>query len=220
MILQQLRAASNEDALGLPGDDNGVVSDQAVPPLHQVEADFALAYGAATDDEKADSVDIDEGAVHGDLGREDRIEVEVQEVDELGCVEFRSEQGDVVLVCKDSQLGKQAAAAGHHDTGEFELVDDFQRLQALVRRQAAEVVDFEIAEDLDRGECEDLDETGKGQTRTMGVRAVDGASDPLVPGEQTQAQRAPVLFQQCIYRQFRHSAVGSGRLSWMRLKPS
>ena len=106
----------------------------------------------------------------------------MQEVDELGRVEFRSEQGNVVLVGEDSQLGKQTASPGNHDTGQVELVDDLKRLQALIGRQTAQVGDLEISQDLDRGECENLDEPGKGQARTVGVRTVDGAADPLVAG--------------------------------------
>src|SRR5690606_1673396 len=181
---QQLGATAFDDAGSDAREFDRIVGHKAVPARDEFERQCAFAQPGFTGNEHAHAQYAEKDAMHERFGCEALAEVDAQQVDELGRIDVRAEQGYGIGFAEVAQPVGCLQAFGNEDGGHAAGLEFFEQTQAPLRIEIGVVSEFFGAEHLNaRGvnEVEVTDEVGPGTPEVVGygLRCRLFAGNPL-----------------------------------------
>ena len=148
VVADELRCGADEGGLGDLADLHGIVRDETVAPLEELQCGFAFAHAAVAHEQQPFAVDLHQHAVAGDPGGQGGFQIE-DDVGGQGGGGLRGAQdGDGVLFGHGQTLLVHREAPGDQQgrglVGE-QLVEDGG---PLLGRFPLQIADFHVAQDL------------------------------------------------------------------------
>ena len=112
-----LWGAAHQGLAGHPADFHGVVGDEAVAALNELDGGFAFTHAAVAYQQDALAVDLDEHAVAGDAGGQLHVEQGDQVRHHVGGGIPGGEQGNVIALRSGGHVATGIDVPGHNDGG-------------------------------------------------------------------------------------------------------
>ena len=150
-------------------DLNGVVGDQAVAALDELDGRLALADAAVAVDEDALAVDLDQHAVAGHAGGQGALEVGDQARDDIGRRVLRAEHGHVVFFRHLQAFRHRLEAAGEDQRRALVGQEMVKNDDPLLRRELLQVGRLHRAADVDAHRLIVVKKTGQMQARAADI---------------------------------------------------
>jgi len=173
-----------------------VVRDEQVSAFDEFEGDFAFSDAGFADDEDADVVAVDGGAVCFGFGGEFFGEIDDDAADEFIGGEGGGDDGNAAAVAHVEEEIHGAEVSGEQEGGDFEGEEVFEPVFEGGDRQAFHVMDFGVSENLYAVACEVVEVSAEGESWPVEVADIDLSSDALASGDQGE-EIVEVVEQAC-----------------------
>ena len=173
IITDQLGGGTHQGLGGNPSDLHGVVGDESVSSLDQLNGGLALTDAAVAKDQHTLSVDLHKHAVAGDTGSEVGVQIGNDRRHECAGALLGAKQGDGVLLGKGHHFIKAGQIGGQNQCHGLQTEEALQSFDSLLVGKLGKILMLHASDQLDSVGLKHFRKARNRQSRSVQLGAAD-----------------------------------------------
>ena len=168
-----IRGGADQGGIGDPADLHGVIGDEAVAALEQLQGGLTFADAGIPGKQHTLAVDLHQNAVDGGTGRQLQTQLGIELGGHMGGIFRGLHQRHAVLFRQLQKEGAEGEILSDDDGLGAAGKEALQALPQQVGRQSFQIGQLGTADHIDAGRDKALEEPGEGQARAHQLGVAD-----------------------------------------------